>query len=461
MDIFLIRLLQFMLAIGLLVLLHEGGHFFFAKLFGVKVDKFYLFFDPSIWKWDGSLFKWKPKNSDTQYGIGWLPLGGYCKIAGMIDESFDTEQMKQPEQPWEFRAKPAWQRLLIMIGGVLVNFLLALFIYSMILFHWGETYIPVKDMTLGMKFNAEAKARGFQDGDILVGTEKGEFKEFSADLYRDLSEARRADIIRDGKPMSLQLPGDINLLGMLKAEPSFVRPLIPAEIDSVMADTPAASIGLQKGDRIVAINNKVVDSYNEFTDQLGILEDMMTAAKTQGDSLKIRTATIVYARGEQQDTANVVLTPELKLGFFVKSIAGLYEPITKEYGFFESFPAGIKYGWNVLAGYVGDMKYVFTADGAKSLGGFGAIGSLFPPMWDWYLFWKMTAFLSIILAFMNILPIPALDGGHVLFLLYEMITRRKPSETFMIRAEYVGFGILILLMVVANLNDILRWLGYM
>ena len=461
MDIFLIRLLQFMLAIGLLVLLHEGGHFFFAKLFGVKVDKFYLFFDPSIWKWDGSLFKWKPKNSDTQYGIGWLPLGGYCKIAGMIDESFDTEQMKQPEQPWEFRAKPAWQRLLIMIGGVLVNFLLALFIYSMILFHWGESYIPVKDMTMGMKFNAEAKALGFQDGDILVGTEKGEFKEFSADLYRDLSEANRADIIRDGKAMSLQLPGDINLLGMLKAEPSFVRPLIPAEIDSVMADTPAASIGLQKGDRIVAINNKSVDSYNEFTDQLGILEDMMTAAKTQGDSLKIRTTTIVYARGEQQDTVNVVLTPELKLGFFVKSIAGLYEPITKEYGFFESFPAGIKYGWNVLAGYVGDMKYVFTADGAKSLGGFGAIGSLFPPMWDWYLFWKMTAFLSIILAFMNILPIPALDGGHVLFLLYEMITRRKPSETFMIRAEYVGFGILILLMVVANLNDILRWLGYM
>ncbi len=450
-----------MLAIGLLVLLHEGGHFFFAKLFGVKVDKFYLFFDPSIWKWDGSLFKWKPKNSDTQYGIGWLPLGGYCKIAGMIDESFDTEQMKQPEQPWEFRAKPAWQRLLIMIGGVLVNFLLALFIYSMILFHWGETYIPVKDMTLGMKFNAEAKALGFQDGDILVGTEKGEFKEFSADLYRDLSEAKRADIIRDGKAMSLQLPGDINLLGMLKAEPSFVRPLIPAEIDSVMADTPAASIGLQKGDRIVAINNKSVDSYNEFTDQLGILEDMMTAAKTPGDSLKIRTTTIVYARGERQDTASVVLTPELKLGFFVKSITGLYEPITKEYGFFESFPAGIKYGWNVLAGYVGDMKYVFTADGAKSLGGFGAIGSLFPPMWDWYLFWKMTAFLSIILAFMNILPIPALDGGHVLFLLYEMITRRKPSETFMIRAEYVGFGILILLMVVANLNDILRWLGYM
>ena len=461
MDIFLIRLLQFMLAIGLLVLLHEGGHFFFAKLFGVRVDKFYLFFDPSIWKWDGSLFKFKPKNSDTQYGVGWLPLGGYCKIAGMIDESFDTEQMKQPEQPWEFRAKPAWQRLLIMIGGVLVNFLLALFIYAMILFHWGDTYIPVKDMTLGMKFNTEAKALGFKDGDILVGTDKGEFKDFSADLYRDLSEATRVDLIRDGKQMSLQLPGDLNLLNMLKAEPSFVRPLVPAVIDSVMDNSPASEIGLQKGDKILALNGKPVDSYNEFTEQIGVLEDMMTAAKSQADSLKIRTATIVFEHEAATDTATITLTPDLKVGFFVKTIAGIYKPYTREYGFFESIPAGIKYGWNVLAGYVGDMKYVFTADGAKSLGGFGAIGSLFPPMWDWYLFWKMTAFLSIILAFMNILPIPALDGGHVLFLIYEMITRRKPSETFMIRAEYVGFGILILLMVVANLNDILRWLGYL
>ena len=465
MDIFLIRLLQFMLAIGLLVLLHEGGHFFFAKLFGVRVDKFYLFFDPSIWKWDGSLFKFKPKNSDTQYGVGWLPLGGYCKIAGMIDESFDTEQMKQPEQPWEFRAKPAWQRLLIMIGGVLVNFLLALFIYAMILFHWGDTYIPVKDMTLGMKFNTEAKALGFKDGDILVGTDKGEFKDFSADLYRDLSEATRVDLIRDGKQMSLQLPGDLNLLNMLKAEPSFVRPLVPAVIDSVMDNSPASEIGLQKGDKILALNGKPVDSYNEFTEQIGVLEDMMTAAKSQADSLKIRTATIVIEHTAEAtvvaDTATITLTPDLKVGFFVKTIAGIYKPYTREYGFFESIPAGIKYGWNVLAGYVGDMKYVFTADGAKSLGGFGAIGSLFPPVWDWYLFWKMTAFLSIILAFMNILPIPALDGGHVLFLIYEMITRRKPSETFMIRAEYVGFGILILLMVVANLNDILRWLGYL
>jgi len=461
MEIFLIRLIQFMLAISLLVLLHEGGHFFFSKLFGVRVDKFYLFFDPSIWKWDGSIFKFKPKGSDTQYGVGWLPLGGYCKIAGMIDESFDTEQMKQPQQPWEFRSKPAWQRLLIMIGGVLVNFLLALFIYAMILFHWGDTYIPLKDMTQGMKFNAEAKSYGFQDGDILIGTEEGEFKDFSADLFRQISEAHRVDIVRDGKPMSISLPGDINLLGMLKADPAFVRPLIPAVIDSIVADTPAAAAGLQKGDRILAINGKAVDSYNEYTNQIARLSDVLAVATTHEDSMKVRQATIVYARGEQTDTADVVLTPELTLGFYGQSLTKIYKPVTIEYGFLESIPAGIKYGWNVLAGYVDDMKYIFTADGAKSLGGFGAIGSLFPPMWDWYMFWKMTAFLSIILAFMNILPIPALDGGHVLFLVYEMITRRKPSEQFMIRAEYVGFGILILLMVFANLNDILRWLGYM
>ena len=456
MEVFLIRVLQFILAISLLVLLHEGGHFFFAKLFGVKVDKFYIFFD-----WKFSLFKFKPKNSETEYGVGWLPLGGYCKIAGMIDESFDTEQMKQPVQPWEFRAKPTWQRLLIMIGGVLVNFLLALFIYSQILFWWGDTYIPVKDMTQGMKFNQEAKSYGFKDGDILIGTEKKAFKDFSADLYRDISEAKRVDIIRDGKPMSINLPGELNLLGMLKAEPSFVRPLLPAKIDSIMAGSPAEKAGMKAGDRIIALNGSPVDSYNEFVDLLGRREDMLLTAKTPADSLKARTVVIAFGNDTKTDTATVVLTPELKLGFFAPSLASIYKPVTIEYGFLESIPAGIKYGWHVLASYVDDMKYVFSAEGAKSLGGFGAIGSLFPPMWDWYMFWKMTAFLSIILAFMNILPIPALDGGHVLFLLYEMITRRKPSENFMIKAEYVGFGILILLMVVANLNDILRWLGYM
>ena len=454
MEIFLIKALQLLLALSLLVLLHEGGHCFFAKLFGVRVEKFYIFFDYKF-----SLFKFKPKNSDTEYGMGWIPLGGYCKIAGMIDESFDTEQMKQPAQPWEFRTKPAWQRLLIMIGGVLVNFLLALFIYSMILFYWGDRYIPVKDMTYGMKFNQEAKSYGFRDGDILIGTEKGAFKEFSANLYRDLSEAQRVDILRDGQPMSISLPGELNLLNMLKADPAFVRPLIPAVIDSILPGTPAEEIGMKKGDRILAIKGTSVDSYNEFTDVLKSVGDQLAMATNAADSLQTRTMSIVFGNEQATDTTTVVLTPDLKVGFMVRT--AIYEPVTIEYGFFESFPAGIKYGWNVLASYVDDLKYVFSAEGAKSIGGFGAIGNLFPAEWDWYIFWKMTAFLSIILAFMNILPIPALDGGHVLFLLYELITRRKPSEQFMIRAEYIGFGILLLLLVFANLNDILRGLGYL
>ncbi|MBR1484292.1 MAG: site-2 protease family protein, partial [Prevotella sp.] len=222
-----------------------------------------------------------------------------------------------------------------------------------------------------------------------------------------------------------------------------------------------------KGDRIIALNGHEIDSHNTFLYELGRLADRMTAAKTAQDSLGVRTVTLVYevqqpdSTGSRERTAQAVLSPDLKLGFMPILPAKLYKPVTVSYGFLESLPAGVSYGWNVLSGYVRDMKYVFTADGAKSVGGFGAIGSLFPPVWDWYLFWKMTAFLSIILAFMNILPIPALDGGHVLFLCYEAITRRKPSEQFMIRAEYVGFGILLLLMVVANLNDILRWLGYM
>ena len=456
MEIFLIRVLQFMLAISILVLLHEGGHFFFAKLFGIRVEKFYLFFDPWF-----HLFEFKPKKSHTTYGIGWLPLGGYCKISGMIDESFDTEQMKKPAQPWEFRTKPAWQRLLVMVGGVLVNFLLALFIYSMILFHWGDTYIPVMNMTHGMVFNSDAKALGFKDGDILIGTEKGEFKDFNADLYRDLSEARRVDIVRQGKAMSLSLPGDLNMLDMLQKQPSFVRPLIPAEVDSVLPGSAASRMGMRRGDMVVGINGVKVGSWNAFTDEIGRLSDVLAVAKTPADSMKVRRATLVIDRGGRLDTSSVVLSADLKVGFTVKMTSAIYQPVTKRYGFWESFPAGVVYGVDVLKGYVSDMKYVFTADGAKSLGGFGAIGSLFPPMWDWYMFWKMTAFLSIILAFMNILPIPALDGGHVLFLLYEMITRRKPSENFMIRAEYVGFAILILLMLVANLNDILRWLGYM
>ena len=468
MEEFLIRLLQFMLAISLLVLLHEGGHFFFSKLFGVRVEKFYLFFDPWF-----HLFEFKPKKSDTTYGIGWLPLGGYCKISGMIDESFDTEQMKQPAQPWEFRTKPAWQRLLIMIGGVLVNFLLALFIYAMVLFTWGDSYFKTSDLSMGWKFNTEAKKLGFQDHDILVGYDGKDFGKFNVDVYRHIADAQTVQVVRNqtdstgkivaSKKIDVKMPGDMSLLTMLKEEPVFARPFIPAEIDSVLPDSPAMKAGIKKGDRLVAINNKPIDSWNEFNYQRGVLVDMLATAQSPADSMKVRNANVVveHAGTKTIDSLKVVLTPELLLGVTQTSIATYYKPTDVNYGFFESIPAGIAYGWNTLKGYVSDLRYVFSAEGAKSLGGFGAIGSLFPPTWDWHSFWLMTAFLSIILAFMNILPIPALDGGHVLFLIYEMITGRKPSEKFLLYAEYVGFGILILLMVVANLNDILRWLGYM
>lgn len=459
-----------MLAISLLVLLHEGGHFFFSKLFGVRVEKFYLFFDPWF-----SLFKFKPKKSDTTYGIGWLPLGGYCKISGMIDESMDTEQMKQPAQPYEFRSKPAWQRLLIMIGGVLVNFLLALFIYAMCLFTWGEDYVRPKDMAQGMLFNKEAKALGFQDHDILVGTNLGEFKDAKADMYRGLANATEVYVIRDGKQLTINTPGDLDLLSMLKNVPMFVQPYVPAVVDSVSPKSAAERMGLQKSDRILSLNGKQIDSFSAFTYEAGRSTDMFTCAQTHADTVKALAAVLTVERQVEGKTDTLTLK-----GQFDAVSAGGFSPLSKgepmrlvlvympqqpqykvthiDYGFFESFPAGVKYGCKVLSGYVGDMKYLFSAEGAKSLGGFGAIGSLFPSQWDWHSFWLMTAFLSIILAFMNILPIPALDGGHVLFLLYEMIARRKPSENFMIYAEYIGIGVLLLLMVMANLNDILRFL---
>lgn len=461
MEIFLIRLLQFVLAISLLVFLHEGGHMFFSKLFGIRVEKFFIFFDMSIGKWSGKLFSFKPKTSDTEYGVGWLPLGGYCKIAGMIDESFDKEQMAKPAQPWEFRSKPAWQRLLVMIGGVLVNFLLALFIYSMVLFAWGEQFVPTKDMTMGMKFNKEAKALGFADHDILLGTDLGTFKDFNIDLVRELSEATRVDIIRDGKHISLHLPRNLNLLDMIKQSPRFVAPFIPSEVALTEEGSPAQKAGIAKGDRIIALNGTRIETWNEFQDIMAGLNKKLEDAKTGSDSLALRTVSITYANAKDTVETRLVLTPEMKMGVGLTSLLSYYEPVKVEYGFFESFPAGTRYGINILKGYVNDMKYVFSTDGVKSLGGFGAIGSLFPPTWDWHMFWMMTAFLSIILAFMNLLPIPALDGGHVLFLLYEMITRRKPSENFMIWAEYIGIGILVLLMVVANLNDVLRFIGIM
>ena len=444
METFLIRALQLVLSLSLLVIIHEGGHFFFARLFKIRVEKFYIFFDPWF-----SLFKFKPKNSETEYGIGWLPLGGYCKISGMIDESMDTEQMKQPPQPWEFRSKPAWQRLLVMIGGVLMNFLLALFIYSMILFTWGDQYIALKDMSYGMKFNETAREIGFRDGDILVSADGKELTRYNVDMLRSLAEAREVVVLRDGKEEQILMP-EISLLEIAKEDPPFVDMLIPNVVDSVLADGGFAKAGLQKGDSLIAFNGTPLHSWNEFTEQLGELR-----LRSEVEQKSSASFSLVYSRAGVRDPVNVTTDDQFKV--LAYSMNPGYQPTRLTYGFFESFPAGVALGINTLKGYVNDMKYVFTKEGAKSVGGFGTIGSIFPKVWDWQRFWSMTAFLSIILAFMNILPIPALDGGHVLFLLYELVARRKPSDKFLEYAQMVGMFLLFGLLIWANFNDILRF----
>ena len=455
MEIFFIRALQLILCFMLLVVLHEGGHFLFAKIFKVRVEKFCLFFDPWF-----TLFKFKPKKSDTTYALGWLPLGGYVKISGMIDESMDTEQMKQPVKPWEFRAKPAWQRLFIMIGGVLVNFLTALVIYAMVLFTWGDTYVPLRNMTDGLKYNEMAQSVGFRDGDIPLRTDAVELERMDGDMFRAISEAHSVTVLRDGKEVTFALPGDLSLLEMLKDQPRFAEVLMPSRIDSVTAGGVAEKAGIRAGDELIGYNGKAFSTWNEYAVVRGSIADVL-AQGNAADSMKMRQASLVVRRAEtgMTDTLNVMLGKDYKLGIaWNLPTATRYKSVTRTYGFFESFPAGAVHGWKVLTGYVDDLKYVFTAEGAKSVGSFGAIGSMFPAVWDWQRFWELTAFISLMLAFMNILPIPALDGGHVFFLLVEVIMRRKPSDKFMERAQTVGMTLLLLLMAFALFNDFRNFL---
>ena len=446
METFLIRALQLMMSLSLLVIIHEGGHFFFAKLFKVRVTKFYLFFDPWF-----SLFKFKPKNSETEYGVGWLPLGGYVQIAGMVDETQNSEDLNHPVEDWEFRAKPAWQRLLIMVGGVMMNFLLALFIYSMILFKWGDQYVALQDMTHGMEFNERAEEIGFRDGDILLSVDDKPLERFDVDMLRAITEARTVKVNRQGEEVEIFLP-EISLLDVAKDYPPFVEPLIPNVVDSVIVGMPFEQAGIRKGDELLAVNGKVINSWNTFLNTMAQLKETAEAENKNKAEL-----TLVYSRDGICDTVSLKTDTLFMVGVTSKALAD-YKVTELEYGFFESFPAGVALGVNTLKGYVNDMKYVFTKEGAKSVGGFGTIGSIFPTVWDWHRFWEMTAFLSIILAFMNILPIPALDGGHVLFLLYEIIARRKPSDKFMEYAQMAGMILLFALLIWANFNDVVRFL---
>lgn len=466
MDVILIKALQLVLSLSILVVLHEAGHFFFAKLFKVRVEKFFLFFNPYFHLFstkDKWFTRWFPKfkNAETEYGIGWLPFGGYVKIAGMIDESMDIEQMKKPAQPWEFRAKPAWQRLLIMVGGVLVNFVLALFIYVMILFSWGEEYIPIRDMTLGFQFNEQAEKAGFRSGDIPVAVDGQSVKAWNGALYRSISEAHEVTVLRDGEEVSLSLPRDMDLLEMLKATPPFMTPIVPSVVDSVLPGSPADLAGMRAGCRITAMEGQPVSSWADFDEVIRVrMERLADDSCLHEDSLRLRSLTLAYvqAGSSRADTVVLQLTPDYKLGVVKQSLLDYYRPVKVEYGFLESIPAGVSYGVDVLTGYVSDLRYLFTSDGARSVGSFITIGSIFPATWDWMVFWQTTAFLSLMLAFMNILPIPALDGGHVLFLLAEIILRRPPSDKFLERAQMVGMTLLLGLMVLACYNDIMRFL---
>ena len=442
MSVFLIRLLQLILSLTILVVIHELGHFLFARLFKVRVERFSLFFGKP-------LLRFKPKRNETEFVVGWLPFGGYVEIAGMVDESLNMEQLKQEPQPWEFRTKPAWQRMLIMIGGVCFNLILAFFIYSMVLFKWGDSYIPLDGSKHGMEFNERAEAIGFCDGDILVSTDKKPLVRFDGDMYRALAEAETVTVLRDGSESLITMPEDFDLFDLQGEGQPFVQYLNPMVLDSVIADGAAASAGLLRGDHIISVNDMPATTWTTFSTALNHLRKQESEGAIVNHDLQV-----VYSRGDVCDTVSVPSYANFMIGV---SVALPYTPATEEYGFFASIPAGIAYGWNTLKGYVSDFKYIFTKEGATSIGGFGTIGTLFPAQWNWYSFWTMTAFISIMLAFMNILPIPALDGGHLMFLIFEMITGRKPSDKFLERVQIIGMVLLFGLMIYANLNDIIRF----
>ncbi|MDR1331626.1 MAG: RIP metalloprotease RseP [Tannerella sp.] len=439
MEVFLLKALQLVLSLSILVVVHELGHFLFARAFKVRVEKFYLFFNPWF-----TPFKFKPKNGETEYGIGWLPLGGYCKISGMIDESMDKEQMAQPPKPYEFRSKPSGQRLLIMVAGVLFNFILAMFIYSMILFAWGDTFLPLNHMKMGLAYGDTFKSVGFEDGDMLLKADDRPLERLDFGTFRAITNARVVTVRRHGSELGIVIPDDMMQRLMREKKPFFAEMRYPMVADRMDGDrSPAALAGIQPGDTIVSIDDVATPTAYDMSQQLATKKDRNIAVGIvrNGDALSLTLHT---------DTAG-------KMGLYLQSPYQLYQTVTKEYGFFDSFPAGIQLGLATLKGYVSDMKYVFTKEGASSLGGFGTIGNLFPAAWDWRSFWMTTAFLSIILAFMNILPIPALDGGHVLFLLYEVVARRPPSDKFLEYAQIAGMIVLFGILIYANGNDLFRF----
>ena len=451
---FFIKAAQLIIAFGLLVIVHEFGHYLFARIFGIRVEKFYIFFDPWF-----SLFKYKPKKKpgtedkaswrDTEYGIGWLPLGGYCKISGMIDESMDTEQMKQPVQPWEFRAKPAWQRLLVMVAGVVFNFILAIVIYAGIAYTWGDAYIPYENATYGMQYCETAHKAGFKDGDIPLYADREKLNAANFDLLNML-EAKTITVLRNGKDtVSINLPDNMVMAVNNELKDSdngfgFMTYRFPAVVKEPVNGEAAEKAGLKAGDRITGVDSVPAETWDLFTAEL---------AKKKGQEI-----TLQYIRPDGSKASTTLKTTDSgKIGILLTPITEIYETKVVKYSLLGSVPRGIEIGVDKLTSYIDQMKYVFTKEGAQSLGGFGAIGDMFPDQWNWYQFWVITAFISVALAFMNILPIPALDGGHVIFLIYEMITGKQPSQKVLEYAQMTGLILLVALLLYANGNDIYRF----
>ncbi|MDP4210616.1 MAG: RIP metalloprotease RseP [Bacteroidota bacterium] len=433
----LVKAAQLLLSLSILVILHEFGHFAFAKLFNTRVEKFYLFFDPWF-----SLFKFK--KGDTEYGIGWVPLGGYVKISGMIDESMDKEQMKLPPQPWEFRSKPSWQRLLIMVGGVMVNFLLALFIYSMVLYAWGEEYIPTANVKYGIACDSLALKTGLQNGDKILSVDHKKIEDFNRIVPEIvINNAQTIQVERNGSEVNVNISKEILPILIKDKNAGFFTPRFPFVIAELEKQSVAQKSGMQPKDKIVKINDKKIDYFDEF--------------RTEVVKFKEKPVTVGLLRGKDTVTVSVVVPATGILGIR-PSIDNVFQTRKVSYSFLGSFPAGIKKGIYTVEKYVKSLKLLFQpkTKAYESLGGFITIGKIFPGVWDWEAFWNLTAFLSIILAVMNILPIPALDGGHVTFLLYEMVTGRKPGDKFLEYAQIVGMVLLLGLLLYANGNDIIK-----
>ena len=431
---FFIKAGQLLLSLSILIALHELGHFIPARIFGCRVEKFYLFFDVKY-----SLFK--KKIGETVYGIGWLPLGGYVKISGMIDESFDKEQMQKPPKSWEFRSKPAWQRLIIMLGGVTVNLLLGFFIYMMVLFVWGKDTLPQENIPLGLEPSAFIQEIGFDKGDKIIDVD-GEKLDFVLDINKMLL-LRPVDVVKvqkiDGSISDINIPDNIGNDIFQSGQISSFTPIFSATIDSVFNESPALYAGMQSGDVIVSVNGQSIYDWGDFSNWM---------ADNTDDIINIE-----VERGSSIYKLNIDRNDDGSIGVLRRNEINT---INKKLGLFESIFQGFNYGYWTLYEYVAGFSFVFTKKGASQLGGFGTIGNIFPAKWDWKGFWLSTALISIILAFMNVLPIPALDGGHVMFLVYEMVSGKKPSDRFMEISTMIGFFILIAIVLYANGNDLVR-----